>query len=188
MLKFWPEKRWKKIMLITFLILIAVGAPIVAYLEYSVYREVVTSVEIKNSAGTKNALLVYHPGLSSFSHDVSYTFAEGLASNNWRVEIATASSQTPANLSNYDLLVLSWPIYDFGPGPTITNYVKRVSDLQGIETVIITTGGGVNPFNAQDAMQNTVQQANGTIKELVTIFRGGNITDKALNAAKDIIP
>lgn len=187
-MKFWPEKRWRKILLIVFLVLIIIGVPIIAYLEYSVYREVVSPVEVLNSTGSKNVLLVYHPGLSSFSHDLSFAFAEGLVSNGWRTEITTASSQTPVNLKDYDLLVLSWPIYDFGPGPTITNYIKRVGDLQGIQTIIITTGGGLDPLNAQEAMKNIVEGANGNIKAALTIFRGGNVTDKALNAAKDIIP
>ena len=187
-MRFWPDKRWKKIVLVTFLVLLAVGVPIVAYLEYSVYREVTSPIEVKNAQGAKTALLVYHPGLSAFSHDVSYAFADQLSTNGWRVEITTASPQTPTDLSSYDLLVLSWPIYDLGPGPTIANYVKRVGDLQGLETVIVTTGGGIDPFNAQDAMRNIVQDANGAVKEAVTIFRGGNVTDKAINAASNILP
>jgi hypothetical protein len=111
-----------------------------------------------------------------------------MAVNGWRVEVTTVSPQTPADLLAYDLLVLSWPIYDFGPGPTITNYVKRVGNLQGLATVIVTIGGGLDPLNAQAAMLTMVQDANGTIKEALTIFRGGNVTEKAINAASGILP
>lgn len=183
-----PEKRWKKMVFITLLVLLVVFAIVFAYLEYSVYREVATSIEVKNPQGTKTALLIYHPGLTAFSHDVSYAFADGLASKGWRVEIATASSEAPTDLSNYDLLVLSWPIYDFNPGPTISNHIKRIGNLQEIDTVILTIGGGINPFNSQEAMKNIVQEANGTIRGAVTIFRGGNFAEKALNLASGILP
>jgi hypothetical protein len=103
------------------------------------------------------------------------------------VNITTASSQAPSDLFRYSMLVLSWPICDFGPGPTIANYVKRLNDLHGIETIIVTTGGGIDPFNVQDAMCTIIQDVNGSIKEAVTIFRGGNISDKAMIAARNIL-
>jgi len=187
-MRFWPEKRWKRIVLVTFLVLFIIGIPIVAYLEYSVYREVYSPIDIKNPSGAKTVLLVYHPGISLFSHDVSYAFADQLAANGWCVNITTASSQAPSDLSIYDMLVLSWPIYDFGPGPTIANYVKRINDLHGIETIIVTTGGGIDPFNAQAAMCTIVQDASGSIKEALTIFRGGNVSEKAIAAARNILP
>lgn len=176
-------------MLVTLLVLVAVGGPIVAYLEYSVYREVVTPITVKNSASAETALVIYHPGLQSFSHDIAYGFADGLANNNWRVEITTASQQAPRDLSNYSLLVLVWPLYDLSPGPTLTNYVNRVGNLHGINTVVLTVGGGIDPFNAANAMRNTVQHANGTIFESLTLFRGGgNYATRAMNAAAEILP
>jgi hypothetical protein len=188
-LRFWPEKRWKKAVLVTLLVLIAVGAPIVAFLEYSVYREVVSPIEVKNPTGLKTALVIYHPGLQPFAHDIAYGYADGLAQNGWRVEITTASSQAPTDLSNYSLLVLTWPIYDFNPGPTITNYVKHVGDLNGTDIVIVMIGGGLNPFNSGDAMQKTVKDANGTIRDFVTLFRGGgNYATRAQEAAATITP
>ena len=183
-----PRKRWKKMLFITFLVLLVVFAIVFAFLEYSVYREVTTAVEVKNPEGVKTALLIYHPGLTSYANDVAHNFAEGLAGNGWRVEIATASPQAPTNLSNYRLLTLIWPIYDLGPGPTIANHVKRIGDLQGIDTAIITIGGGIDPFDAVSAMRRTVEDANGTIRASMIIFRGGGFAEKALNVAAAIMP
>ena len=187
-LKIWPQKRWKKAILVTLFILMIIGAPIFAFFEYSVYTETASPIEVMNSLGSKDALVIYYPGLTAFSHDIAYAFANRLASNGWQVEITTASSQAPANMANYDLLVLDWPIYDFNPGPAITNYIHRIGDLQGKDTVIVTIGGGINPFNAQDGMKQIVQEANGNVRSLVTIFRGGNFTDKADQAAANILP
>lgn len=186
--QFWPKKKWKKAVLVTLIALMVVGIPILAFFEYSVYNETVSPIEVKNSAGTKNALVIYHPGLTGFSHDIAYTFADRLASNGWRVELTTVSSQAPTNITQYEVLVFVWPIYDLSPGPTITNYIQRIGDLQGKDTVIVTVGGGINPLNAQDTMKQIILDKNGVIKEAVTIFRGGNFTDKADQTASQIFP
>ena len=158
-------------MLATFLLILAVFAVIAAVLEYSVYREISAPLEVLNAAGSKTALVIYHPGLTSFTHDIAYNFSEGLVSAGWRVEITTASPKAPTNISNYSLLVLCWPIYDFNPGPTITSQIHRIGNLKGINTVIVAVGGGVDPFNAPGNMDKTVQNANGTIVQTIKAFR-----------------
>lgn len=92
-----PKKKWKKIILSAFLIILAALVIVVGYLEYSVYREVSSPLVVLNSQGAKTALVIYHPGLSPFAHDIAYAFANGLASSGWRVEIATASPQEEAS-------------------------------------------------------------------------------------------
>lgn len=185
--KFWPKKRGKKRMLTTLLIVSAVLVGVGAYLEYSVFREV-ASTEILNNSGSKTALLIYHPGLTSYAKDVAYGYAEGLVTNNWRVEVVTASQQAPTNLSQYSLLVLCWAIYDFNPAPTITNYLHRVGDLQNINSAIITIGGGLDPLNAKEAMNNTVKSLNGSIIQSLTMFRSQRDMALLSTEASKILP
>ncbi len=186
--RIWPKKLWKKAVLVVLLIIAFVGVPIVAYFEYSVYREVAAPLDVLNPTGTNSALTIYHPGLTSFSHDITYSFAERLASNGWRVEITTASAQAPTDITKYQLLVLIWPIYDFNPGPALTSYIQRIGDLQSKDTVIVTIGGGINPFSAQDAMKQIISDSHGTIRDSTIIFRGGNFTEAADQAASKILP
>ena len=173
-MRFWPQKKWKKILLSIFLVILMVGVAVVGYMEYSVYREISAPTEILNPSGAKTALVLYHPGLTDFAHNVSLSFANGLASSGWRIEIATANPKAPTNLSNYSLLVLGWPIYDFNPGPTITNHLGRIGNLHGIDTVILVIAGGMDPLNAQGNMDKIVRNNNGTILETLQAFRGGN--------------
>lgn len=187
-LRFWPKKRWKKIVLTTLLVFLAAFIGLVGYFEWSVYREVSSQLEILNEHGSKTALIVYHPGLTDFARNVTYSFAEGLVSAGWRVEIATASTQAPTDLSGYSLLVLGWPIYDFNPGPTITNHIKRVGDLNGIDTVVMVIAGGMDPWNAQDNMDKIVQDANGTLLMTLQAFRGGTASQDMWDAASKIAP
>jgi hypothetical protein len=184
LLRLWPNKKWKKALLVIFLVLVAVGS----FFEWSVYREVVTPVVVKNSEGSKTALLIYHPGLTSFSHDVAYSFADGLVSNDWKVDIATASPQAPIQISKYDLLVLCWPIYDLSPGPTIANHLKRIGGLQGIDTVLVTLGGGIDPLKCAGTIAGIVQNANGTVRESLTAFRGGTAISDVREAGSKILP
>jgi len=104
--KLWPQKRWKKILLTTFLALLIIAVSLLAYASVAMNNDVITELKIENSQGTKTALILYHPGLTSFSHDIAYAYADGLVSNNWRVEITTSSTQAPTDPSNYDLLVV----------------------------------------------------------------------------------
>jgi hypothetical protein len=170
-MRFWSQKKWKKMLFSILLIVLVVGVALVGYLEYSVYREITATTEILDGSGAKTALVIYHPGLTDFAHNVTYTYADALASNGWRVEIATASPKAPTNITNYSLLVLCWPIYDFNPAPTITTQIHRIGNLNGIDTVVIAIGGGIDPFHAPNAMNKIIQDANGTILQSLVSFR-----------------
>ena len=147
-------------MLVTFLTIIVVSGIFLTYVLLSINKDVVSPVYVINAGGSKTALVVYQPGLSSSPKDNSYAFADGLASSGWRVEITTASSQAPSDLSNYSLLVLAFPIYSGGPGAAAVRYVDRLGNLQGIHTVIIDVGAA-----SENIMKQKVQAKNGIIIE-----------------------
>jgi len=158
-LRLWPQKRWKKIVLVTFLTIIAASGILLAYVLLSINKDVVSPIYVINAGGKKTALIVYQPGLTSSPKDNSYAFADGLASSGWRVEMTTASSQAPSDLSNYSLLVLAFPIYSGGPGAAAVRYVDRLGNLQGIHTVIIDVP------TSENVMKQKVQAENGIVIE-----------------------
>ncbi len=170
-MKFWPQKRWKKIVLTVLLVTVAVLGGVFAYLEYSVYHETPTDIQVLNQDGAKTALVIYHPGLTDYAKNVTYTYAEALATAGWRVEVTTPSPQAPTDIAKYQLLVLGWAIYDFGPAPTITGQIQRIGDLNGVDTAIIIMGGGLDPLNVKDQMNRIVEDANGTVIQTITAFR-----------------
>jgi hypothetical protein len=151
-------------------------------------REIVSEVEVINSGGNKTALVVYQPGFSGFPKDVSYAFADGLASSRWRVEITTASPQTPSDLSDYGLLVLAYPVYGGTPGTAIVNYVSQASNLNGVDTVIIACGGG-DSGESVDILKQKVENANGTFYSMLALSnQDGSAMEKATQAANNIEP
>lgn len=159
-MKFWPQKRWKQILLIAFLAVIVAGAVLMQYVKASINKDVVNSIDVINSSGSSNALVVYQPGLMSGPKDAAYTFADGLASNGWRVEVTTASPETSSNLSSYSLLVLAYPIYGAKPGEAEMRYVDRLGDMQQIHAVTI----DVRWSNAVESiMKQKIESQNGTV-------------------------
>jgi flavorubredoxin len=167
--RFWPQKRWKKILLIALLAVIITLALFSVYAGIKINSDVLTPLVVKNPEGAKTALVLFHPGLSSFSQDVSYAFADGLVSNDWRVEITTPSSEAPTDLSKYSLLVITSNTYAFTPDPPTTRHLKRIGDLNGIQTVLLTLGAG-SAEGSKQALENLVKASNGTITESLLLY------------------
>ena len=191
-MRFWPRKRWKQIVLVLVITLIVVFVSFAAFagllLAGAISREVVSEIDVKNVDGEKTALIVYQPGFSSFPRDASYAFADGLASSGWRVEITTASSEAPSDLSKYSLLTLAYPVYGGTVGTAIVSYVKRVSDFNEINTVIIACAGGDSGESIKPLKQQ-VQDANGKFYDSLALSNQvGSALETARQAGSNIMP
>ncbi len=189
-MKFWPQKRWKQILLIVILSFVIVVAGVLGFIFIKIGNDYVSEIEVLNPNGTRNALLIYHPGLSSFMKDVTYAFADGLAENGWRVEITTASYQAPTDLSDYSLLVLGSPVYADSPSPTIKRHVERIDDLTRIDTVLLVTSAG-SEGGAESSMKQTVEEHNGSVELILSLFtmapNEGDPLDIAEQAGRDLV-
>jgi hypothetical protein len=134
-------------------------------------QEMVGKVEVQNPEGDAGtALVVYHPGRGSFHPRVISGFVTGLVANGWRVGVAPASPQAPADVSGYDLLVLGSPTYWFMPSTAIRRYLRRLGDLGGQPTVTIITGLGAGGRSTA-AMERQVREANGHLMKALLLYR-----------------
>jgi hypothetical protein len=189
--KLWPQKRWKKILLITLLALTITATSLLAYASVGMNNDVITDLVVKNPQGTKTALVLYHPGLSSFSHDIAYAFADGLVSSGWRVEIATPSIEAPTDLSKYSLLVVSSNTYASDPDKPTIRQLERIGELNEIQTVLITLGLG-SAQGSKQSLENIIQAHNGTIVQSLLLYSmapnegGKSATEIATQAAQQI--
>jgi hypothetical protein len=194
-LRLWPQKRWKQILLISAFVIVVVPACLLAYVLYEINTDIVTELVVMNADGHETALVLYHPGLSSFAHDVAYAFADGLASNGWRVEIATPSPQAPTNASKYNLLVICTSTYGGQPDAPTMRHLARMGDLSGIHVVIVALSGGeTGGESTKEVLQRTVSSANGIIIKLLNLYNsapnegGKSATALAAQAGSTIIP
>jgi hypothetical protein len=83
---------------------------------------------------------------------------------------------------------LNWAIYDLNPAPTITNHIRCIGNLNGINTVIVAIGGGLDPLNASNAMNKIVQDANGMVVQSLTSFRSQRNIDALREEASKLSP
>lgn len=192
-LRFLPKKKWKRIVLIVFIIAIITIASVLAYSYSVINAEVVSDVNTINVTGARTALVIYQPAVTEFPVDVARAFADGLALSDWRVEITTASAQTSSNMSNYDLLAIVFPIYAGSLPAPITRYLDRVGDLNGISTVIIGCGAGA-AGDTINALADKIQNSNGIINQTLALYTiapnsgEGSPTDIARQTGRNIAP
>lgn len=192
-MKFWPEKKWKKFLLISFIVFVIVFVSVLGVVFFRINSDYVSEIDVLNSNGSEKALIIYHPSFSSFMRDVVYAFADGLVENGWRVEITTASAQAPTDLTGYSLLVLGSPVYAGSPSATIKRHLERIGDLKGIDTVLLVTSAG-SDGTAEATLQQTVEEYNGNIKEVLSLFNSapnlgnGDPLHIAKQAGREILP
>ncbi len=92
-----------------------------------------------------------------------YAFIGGLEENDWRIEVTTISSQTPIDVSSYDLLVFGSPTYGGKPQDSVFEYLSNLGDLNQTNVVLIVTSAGSK--EALPIMEDLVVNANGNVAE-----------------------
>ena len=188
-MKFWPQKKWKQILLIVILAFVIVSASVLGFILIKINNDFVSGIEVLNADSTRSALIIYHPGFSSFMKDIIYTFADGLVENDWRVEITTASSQAPTDLSGYSLVAFGSPVYADQPSPIIKRHIERIDDLMGIDPVLLVTSAG-SEGSAETSMQQIVKEHNGQVKLVLSLFtmapNDGDPSDIAEQAGRNL--
>ncbi len=152
--------------------------------------DIVSDVETINPDGaTGKAFVAYRPGISSFQKDMTYAFIEGLKDDDWRIDVTTISSQTPTDLSSYDLLVFGSPTYGGKPHPSVTTYFKKLGNLEKKNITVIVTSGQSN--KALNSMESMVNDVNGTVVSSLVLFminnEGGDASQISYQAGKDIV-
>jgi hypothetical protein len=147
----------------TFLLAL-VGAVLLAlgWTEVRIRGAVTTDIELRHAGGRSAALVVYHPGISTFPGDIAEAFAAGLDDAGWRVAITTASAATPVALGEYDLLVVVAPTYWWTPARPVLRWVGRLEDLGGKPVAVLVTGLG-STHRAQRVLASAVRARGGTV-------------------------
>lgn len=169
------EMRRRRYLLIRRIVIgvaVGLGVLIVGTLLWMVWlnQEHVTEVSTLNPGGASgDVLVVYHPGGTDFHERATEAFAGALAERGYAVDLTTASSQAPATIDGYDLLVLGSPIYAGKPGRPLTAYVDRVGDFNGHPTVVVISGQGATD-SAVEFMENRMSDSNAELLQLLVLW------------------
>lgn len=133
--------------------------------------DVSSGIRVFNDAGsTGRALVVYHPGLSSFQEDVTFALVEGLIDSDWACDVTTAHREAPTDLSAYDALILGAPTYAWEPASSMKRYIARLGDFSGRPVLLLLTAAGATR-NATDIFRADVEAAGGRVTEVLEIFQ-----------------
>ena len=90
----------------------------------------------------KNAVVVYDPDpFYNLEEQISKSFAEGLAQQNWLVKVATVKSAKKLE-EEFDLYVFCANTYNWAPDWAVTGYLEHLKNLDGKNAVAITVGSG----------------------------------------------
>ena len=166
----WLYKKAKALVRMVVVAVVVILAAGMALLHFVTSQDVASGVKVLNRGGGQGtALVVYHPGVTDFHETVTSAFADGLVSNGWRVEMTTASSRAPTDLSSYDLLVLGGPTYFWTPNRPIRSYLSRLGDLGGKPTAIIITALGMGERSIS-TMEQLVLAANGNLVTSLLLY------------------
>jgi len=143
------------------IIIIVILSSAIGIIMWRTSQETVTPLRTLNpqSSGPR-ALVVYSPGLSDFPQKMAEAFANGLAATDWSVDIVTASSQAPTDLTGYTLLVIGGPIYGGQPSKPVQDYTARLEDLKGLRVYTLLTSAGENP-QAEEARSSWITAHGG---------------------------
>ncbi|UCF10557.1 MAG: hypothetical protein JSW65_02475 [Candidatus Bipolaricaulota bacterium] len=141
-------------------------------------------ITVNPSGAAGSALVVYHPGLSSFQEDVTMAFATGLADAGWRCDVTTASRKAPHDLAGYDLLVLGAQAYQWQPARPVRRYVERLGDLGGLATAILVTGAG-STDRAASLLEGQLADAGGMIAERLELWQ--DAPNEEVHGIEDVV-
>jgi flavodoxin len=154
-------------------------------------KDWVSEVEgVSVEPGKATAYIAYYPGRSGFQKDMANAFAQGLVANGWSVEISTASSKAPTDMSNYDLVVLGSPTYILKPAQRMLKYIATLN-LTG-KNVVVIASGLASTSQSVAAMEQAVRAVGGEPIKAVELRTGSgmegiaNPKDVAIEAAKAI--
>ncbi len=151
------------------IIVIILGATIGAIAWKSNLETVTQLKTINPTSSGPRVIVVYSPGISDFHQRMVDSFTSGLVASNWSVDIVTASSQAPIDLTGYSLLVIGGPLYGGQPSKPVQDYMARLTDLNGLRVFTLLTTAG-NPRDADQIMTNWITTHGGVEAGKLTLF------------------
>lgn len=123
---------------------------------------------VVNQSGRATALVVYHPGLSSFQQEMTDAFLDGLVTAGWRIEVTTVGDHAPLYVAPYSLVVFGGPVYWSSPARPLRHYIAEVRGLHEMPTAIVLTGAG-SVDGAKAEAERLVRAAGGEIVASVAL-------------------
>ncbi len=169
-----------KIMIAVFALLIIIAVASFSIVILDVAGSLATDTHpLPNGAPIGQAIVVYDPGLSGGAKDTATKIGYKLQTAGYNVVLAGVKSQTAANLTGYDVVVVGGPIYAGKPASSILTYLISLSPTSNAKVGVFGYGSIQVDNNNQTAVQQDVAplQADSTVhlNAVMKVVSGGDV-------------
>ena len=146
----------KKLLKVTGVTLLAVGAVWTALTIWAESAGPKRSWKLGNQAAKKRALIVYDPDpFYNLDEQVSRSFGQALVDNGMQVTVATVKAVEESPEQSIDLYVFCTNTYNWAPDWSMSSFIRQQVHLDGKPVVAITVGSG-GTKSAQKALEKII--------------------------------
>ena len=146
----------KKLLKVTGITLLAVGAVWTALTIWAESAGPKRSWKLGNQAAKKRALIVYDPDpFYNLDEQVSRSFGQALADNGVQVTVATVKAVEESPEQPIDLYVFCANTYNWALDWSMSSFIRQQAHLDGKPVVAITVGSG-GTESAQKALEKII--------------------------------
>jgi len=146
----------KKLLKVTGITLLAVGAVWTALTVWAERAGPKRSWKLGNQAAKKRALIVYDPDpFYNLDEQVSRSFGQALADSGMQVTVATVRAAKELPEQSIDLYVFCTNAYNWAPDWSVSGFIRQQAHLDGKPVVAITVGSSETE-RAQKALEKII--------------------------------
>ncbi|MGB9977722.1 flavodoxin family protein [Methanobacterium sp.] len=178
-------KRIAKFTGLALVLIIIVAFAGMSLVMYDVMSYTATSSETLNPAGnvTGNALVVYDPGFTGNAKNAASVVASDLQAKGYKVNLAGIKSTNAVNNPEYDIIVVSGPVYAGKVSSSAQSYLDTLKTSKNTKIGVFTSGG-VNDINDTALIQKEITLPAGSTIKIEDIKKVVNGKDLDNTAAK----
>jgi flavodoxin len=140
------RKHWKKILLVSLLVIAVVTIVVLAIAIMDVAGHSATGSQTLNPTGTPvgKALVIYNPGLSGQAKEAAMVIGNQLVAEGYVVTVAGVKSSAANDLTDCDIVIVGGPMYGGKSSSSVEEYLKALTPTEQLKLGVYTTTGNAN--------------------------------------------
>lgn len=153
----------KKLIKIMFVALIIIA---VFWTALTLFAEIAGGKRIAvfgNPGATRKAMIIYDPDpFYNLDQQVCESFAKGLATNGWFVQVMSVASAKEIDVSQFNLYVFCANTYNWSPDWSVARFIKKHVAIKGKNVAAITLGAG-STRRSQRVLEDLIKESGANL-------------------------
>ena len=117
-----------------------------------------------NDNSSKNALIIYQKGRSSYSDKVAESIGNGLADNGYSVVLNQPGDYLEKDLSKYDVVIFGSPVYAGQLSSQVIKYAESIENYGNAKVICYCVGADENKDESSEMKEYFKGNAIGSFK------------------------